>query len=161
MSDERDRPMVEIRPQTVCCPAHGEHLRANWPTGFAVVSLELFTAAIATDELARAVDPSWDDSTTRPHMNEDALNQVLATRPLCYWVPREAIRRAFMESELGRLGKCKICKRRGLGGAYSLSWPEGIEQSWVCFSCMLDAGERLHRAHPDGKVWPDSDGGEQ
>lgn len=149
-----DKPHIEIRPQTVCCPAHGEHLRANWPEGFAVVSLTLLRAALENDELVRTTDPEWDGEDGHGRMDENRINEVLADRPLCYWVDRATIRRAFMESGVGRLGKCRACRRRDLGGAYSISTPTGIDESWLCFSCMLDAGDRLHGAHPNGRVWP-------
>lgn len=149
-----ERPFIEMRPQTICCPAHGEHLRDQWPKGYATVGLTLFTAALENEKLIHEVDPSWDGQDGHGHLDEDALNRIFALRPMCYWVDRATIRRALMNSEIGQLVKCEVCKRTGLGGPYQASYPQGIVTLTLCFECGLDAGERLHEAYPNGKVWP-------
>lgn len=154
MSDDKlpDKTVI-VKPQTVMCPAHGEHLRHQFPTGFAVVSMTMFREMMQDEDLIREVDPSWTSEAEHAHLDEDRLNEVLARKPMCYWVDDAGIRKAFMESGILKLGKCKLCRKRDLGGPYSFDMPTGITETWVCLSCMLGVGERLHRAHPNGGVW--------
>jgi hypothetical protein len=143
---------ILIKPQTVCCPAHGEHLRAAWPAGFATVSMTLFQAALEADELKRLIDPGWDGE-GKVNMDEARLNAVLAERPLCYFVGRETILKALRASGIGKYGRCDVCGVPRLGGPYSVTQPTGREEWTLCFECALDGGERLHAEHPDGGVW--------
>lgn len=143
---------ILIKPQTVCCPAHGEHLRAKFPTGFAGLVMTLLPAALASDELVRAIDPEGVEG-ERAKMDEAKLNEVLAKRPLCYFVDRETLYKALVASGVGEHVRCDVCGIPRLGGPYSVTQPTGREEWTLCFECALDGGERLHAEHPDGGVW--------
>lgn len=147
---------ILVKPETVCCPAHGEHLRAHFPAGFVIVAMTLIQDTLTSDDFIRAVDPTWDGQDGTAQMDIGRVNEILATKPMCYWVPRDAIRKALMDSEIGQIGRCDTCHRSGLGGPYDVSLPVGTQTLWLCFECALDAGEKLHRAHPDGQVWPEA-----
>lgn len=152
MSDV-DRAPIEVSPQTVACPGHGEHLRAQWPKGFVIVAMKLFEATLASEDFMRAVDPGWDGS--RPaDFQVEAANMVLSRWPFCYWVDRPTIRGALMESGIGTIGVCVLCGRKGIGGPYSMHHAGRVQEApHVCFECGLDIGERIHREKPDGGVW--------
>lgn len=143
-------PAIDVRPSTVACPAHGEHLRANWPSGFAVFSMTIVQALFETSD-AFLRELGW-----RPgHLGDlGKVNTVLARRPACYFVGRELLRQALMDSGIGRLGLCLLCGRSGMGGPYTVNnMGHHQELDHVCFECALDAGDRLHAAHPNGGVW--------
>lgn len=158
MSDERpdgvpEGPYVEITPQRVFCPGHGEHFRAEFPKGFPITAIKMFQAATA-GEGPSSLWAIVKQVTGEEKPGVDGINVVTETRPLCYFVDRDTLGRLLRDSEIGRLGRCAVCSRSGLGGPYQVSVPQGIQQTWLCFECALDSGERIHRAHPDGHVWP-------
>lgn len=148
-----DTPQIELSPVTVCCPAHGEHLRAQWPSGFLIVSVTLAKAALVSEPLAEAVGALPGGCVDgKPHV--ERINEVLARRPLCYFVTRDVIRGAFMEAGIMRVGLCLLCGRSGLGGPYSVNSIAGVQDiKHACLECALDTGERMHRAKPNGGVW--------
>lgn len=142
-------PPIEVAPTTVACPGHGEHLRANWPSGFAVFSLTILHALLANEDFMR--ECGWREGRSA---DVAKINGVLAKRPACYFVGRAEIRKALMECGIGRIGLCLVCGRSGLGGRYSvLELGAKVEREHVCFECALDTGERIHAAHPAGGVW--------
>ena len=147
-------PPIEVSPETVTCPGHGEHLRAEWPKGFAKFAMTLVQAALGSDAFIRAVDPGWTGERGTANFDAAKANAVLARRPCCYFVDRATVRRALHESGLGRIGLCRVCGRTGLGGPYSVDViGRRVEHPHVCFECALDTGERIHLAHPDGGAW--------
>lgn len=153
-----DREAITINLQRVCCPVHGELLRADWPSGFAVVSLTIFRAAIERDPRAAPGATLLEACGWKPGMSAsartDLIDALTATRPLCYFVERTTIRDAFMEAGILRVRRCLGCGRVGLGGRVTLAYPTGRRETWRCLECMLDGGELMHRTYPDGRVWP-------
>lgn len=146
MSDE---PQILIKPSAVACPGHGEHLRAQWPSGFLMYSMTIINQMFKNEELIRECGGNADNKA-----DVNKINEVLAVRPACYFVDRDTIRQALMESAIGAIGICQICSRSSIGGPYTLN-DMGIhkELPHVCFECALDTGERIHQAHPKGGVW--------
>lgn len=147
-------PAIQIKPSTVACPAHGEHLRANWPSGFAMFSMTILKAAFTdgANDFAFLRAAGWRDDGPTPSV--DAMNAVLARRPLCYFVPREIVQKALLEMGTLSIGLCQNCGRSNIGGPYTID-NMGREHVFehFCVNCALDAGDRLHRAHPKGGVW--------
>lgn len=148
-----DNPIL-IEPKRLMCPAHGEHLRANWPKGYAMVGLELSKAALASPDLIRELDPSWDGQDGPANFDVEKLNAITERRPLCYFVDDDTIRRVLRAGEILKVERCDLCGIPGDAGAYSVLMPEGkVETRIVCLECAIKAGHRLHAAHPDGGVW--------
>lgn len=155
MSSLPDGPMIELNPKRICCPAHGEHLRAQWPKGAAIVMVMLARAALGSDELADACRRPGDEADAK--MPVERINEVLETRPLCYFVDRATIRQALLDAEILRIIRCQSCGRTGMGGPYTISLPTGSREVAICVECALSNGEQTHRLHPDGNVWPQED----
>lgn len=152
---EHNGPPVDIRPQTVACPAHGEHLRANWPSGFAAFSMTIIHAALAegANDFALVRAAGWEREGD-PFPPTEAINAVLAKRPLCYFVPREVIQTALLEMGTLRIGLCHGCGQSNIGGIYTINvMGRTTEMPHYCVTCALNAGEALHRARPNGGVW--------
>lgn len=143
-------PSLLIKPETVACPAHGEHLRANWPRGFAAFSMTIVQAAMegrALHAAAGAVSGS---------ASVDEMNRVLSRRPLCYFVDRQTIQTALLAMGTLGGGLCQLCGRSNIGGAYTVDMVGSItELPHVCVNCALDLGDKMHRTHPRGGVWHD------
>lgn len=143
---------VLMTPQTVTCPAHGEHFRARWPKGWTVFALMVFEAAVQSDALAdavREVDGLAADADVPP----EGINRVTVKRPLCYFASREQIRDAMMECGIASIAQCRMCKLVGPGGPYSVAMPRHLTLPHVCFECALTGGEKVHARHPEGGVW--------
>lgn len=160
MSDESDVSQlpVELSPERVCCPGHGEHFRANWPTGFLMFGVKAFQKATENPKL-------WEACRELAHLSAieqippTTINLVTERRPLCYFLSRADII-AFLR-EAGtlegatwlRIARCDLCGIPRFAGSYSVSYVGRIETKMVCLECACDAGERIHRAHPTGNVW--------
>lgn len=148
-----DTPQIAIRPETVACPAHGEHLRANWPSGFAAFSMTIVSAALTdgANDHALLKACGWKEGQSA---DVGAINRILAKRPLCYFVPRAVIQKALLEMGTLLIGLCRLCGKSNIGGPYMVDQiGRHVELEHVCVTCALDAGDRLHRAHPNGGVW--------
>jgi hypothetical protein len=145
---------VLIDSKRLLCPAHGEHLREQWPKGIAVLGMQLVQAALAGDPLVRAIDPSW-DGTGHAKFDTAAMNAITARRPLCYFVDRETLRAALLATGVLTYGRCDICGVPRESGPYQMRMPpdDHVVTRTVCVECALNGGERLHAAHPDGGVW--------
>lgn len=148
MSDEPE-PLVLV-PERVACVTHREHLRRRWPEGFPAFLKALLDSALANPDLIREVDPSWDGSDGTAEMNTDRLNEILASRPLCYFASREAIARGLRESGAIATGVCEVCSQVKPSGRYSTMEDDAVVERRVCVDCVLDAGEELHATYPDG-----------
>lgn len=145
-------PPVEISPRRVACPGHGEHLRAQWPAGFAVFSLTIFKAAVEGEALQRA-GREVAFLPAGASIPPPTINLVTERRPLCYFVERAVIADALREMGTLSIGLCDVCGRSGFSGPYSIDMMGRVVDSRVCVDCACDAGERIHRAHPTGGVW--------
>jgi len=143
-------PTVEISPERVACPAHGEHLRANFPAGFAVFAMTLFQAAVESTELQEACRVIAGRGGSPDPAD---INLVTARRPLCYFVSREVIANALRSMGTLRIERCDLCGVPSFAGPYSVNNIGKIETVTACVDCACNAGERLHRAHPNGGVW--------
>jgi hypothetical protein len=144
---------IEITPKTVFCPGHGELLRKHWPSGFLRVAMYILQSEngiFVSDDFVKACGGDTDFTA-----DVSKINAVLAVRPMCYFLSRDTIRQAYMESaDIFTVGVCVICKRSGIGGPYQITQPTGIEElDHVCLECALDVGERIHRAKPKGNPW--------
>jgi hypothetical protein len=142
-------PLVEISPQRVACPAHGEHLRAPWPAGFAVFSMLLFRAAVESSKLQDACRALGHGGS--PDVAD--INFITARRPLCYFVEREVIANALREMGTLRIERCDLCGTPSFAGPYTIDNMGRFETVTACVDCACNAGERLHQAHPNGGVW--------
>ena len=82
------------------------------------------------------------------------INDVLARRPLCYFVDRETIQKALLDMGTLKIGLCLRCVRSNIGGPYTVDMiGQTQELEHVCVNCALDLGEETHRKHPNGGVW--------
>lgn len=149
---------VEITPQRVCCPAHGEHFRANWPTGFLVFGVKAFQKATENPKMWETCRQVGGLSSIE-QIPPETINLVTKTKPLCYFLERADI--LVMLAEAGTLKKgvwlqhqrCDICGIPRLAGAYSINNDGKIQTNTVCIECACDAGDRMHEAFPNGNVW--------
>lgn len=162
-----DRPLtpdgstpIDVRPSTVACPCHGEHLRADWPRGFMVFSVTIIKAALESEALHEAASAIDQRNTGEPRIL--AINSVLAKRPACYFVERAVVQDALMECGILRIGLCETCGQSNLSGPYNVIGPASPgniltlgKQITVnlCLTCALNAGDRMHAAFPNGGVW--------
>lgn len=149
---------VEMTPQRVCCPAHGEHFRANWPSGFLVFGLRAFQKATENPKL-------WEACRKAAHLNAveeippATINLVTERQPLCYFLERNTIIGLLREAgtlEEGTwlsIARCDLCGLSRFAGPYSINNAGRRQTITACLECACDAGERIHQAHPNGKVW--------
>lgn len=148
-----------MSPQRVCCPGHGEHFRANWPTGFLVFSVKAFQKATENPKL-------WEACRAAAHLSAidqippTTINLVTERKPLCYFLERGDILALLREAgtlDGGawlRIARCDLCGIPRFAGPYSIDNVGKFETLMVCLECACDAGERIHQAHPEGTVWP-------
>lgn len=146
---------VEITPQRMVCSGHGEHFRANWPIGFMVFSVKAFQKATENPKL-------WDACRAAAHLsaietiNPTVINLVTEHKPLCYFLERADLIALLREAgtlEGGtwlRIARCDVCGVPRFAGDYTVSYPDGNRVETVCLECACDAGERIHRAYPNG-----------
>jgi hypothetical protein len=155
MMGELPEHFIDLQVHRVTCNAHGEHFRDKFPKGWPIFMLYIARPVLNnqrfTDEWTKLLPVPFEQATQEMHY--DAINELLDIKPLCYWVTREQIRKAYYESRIGRIIKCVVCKRSGLGGPYSITTPEGVKKAKLCFECALDTGERLHKAYPERPPW--------
>jgi hypothetical protein len=147
--DPNDPNIIIIKPTTLVCASHGEHLRDQWPSGFMTVGISLFQAAVASPRLTREARRV----AKRPigKLQHRVLNQVFAKKPMCYFCTREEIRQAFIDADLLTKQRCDVCGHIDLAGPYTMQMPGGeLKTEIVCIECMLDGGEREHAAYPKG-----------
>lgn len=152
---------VELSPQRVCCPGHGEHFRANWPVGFLTFSVHAFQKAADNPKL-------WEACRKAAHLTAieqippTTINLVTERMPLCYFLKRVDIIELLREAgtlEDGtwlKITRCDLCGISRFAGSYSIDNVGRIQTVTACLECACDAGERMHRAHPTGNVWPTS-----
>lgn len=150
---------VELSPQRVCCPGHGEHFRANFPVGFLTFGVHAFQKATENPKL-------WEACRKAAHLTAvekippTTINLVTARQPLCYFLKRTDI--IQMLRQAGTLegatwlsiARCDLCGISRFAGSYSIDNAGRIQTVTACLECACDAGERIHRAHPNGNVWP-------
>lgn len=160
MSDEPDvrQIPVELTPQRICCPGHGEHFRANWPTGFLTFGVRAFQKATENPKL-------WEACRKAAHLSAieqippTTINLVTERKPLCYFLEREDIVSLLRDAGTLegaawlRIARCDLCGVSRFAGPYSINNVGHIETLTACLECACDAGERIHRAHPTGGVW--------
>lgn len=145
---------VEISPQRVACPGHGEHLREQWPRGFAVFAITMFQVATESPRLWAACREAAGLPRDANDLGPQLINLVTEKRPLCYFVPRAKIASILRDTELFAIGVCQVCERSGFVAPYSMRMPRGVERlERLCVECACNTGERIHRAHPKGGVW--------
>lgn len=146
--------MIEVTPQRLFCPAHGELLRPSWPAGMASVGMPIVYAALQSKALAdaaRAVGVVPEGQL----LDHELINTVTAKRPFCYFAERSVIEQAFRGFDGLVKTRCDNCGIPRVGGLYKVEMPDGEHKDLdhLCIECMLDAGDRFHAAHPDGEVW--------
>ena len=144
---------VLIDPKRILCPGHGEHLRAEWPKGYAIVGMGLFQAAVANPTLIRELDPEWDGEDGHAQFDPEQLNALTERKPLCYFVDDDTLRRLFREAGIFETRRCDLCGVPGDAGPYSMRLHgDRVETKIVCLECALKTGARMHAAFPEG-VW--------
>jgi hypothetical protein len=163
MPDEPDVSQipVELTPQRVYCPGHGEHFRANWPTGFLTFGIHAFQKATENPKLWDACRKAADLSAIE-QIPPTVINLVTEHTPLCYFLKRSDI--ITMLRDAGtlegaawlRIARCDLCGIPRFAGPYSIDNVGRIQTLTVCLECACDAGERIHRVHPTGGVWPNT-----
>lgn len=146
-----DEAQILVTPLTITCACHGEHLRAQWPKGFAAVGLSLTQAALESESLHKTVRGLMSRRERKGKLDVRLINKVTATRPLCYFVDRDVIRQAFIDADILVKQRCDICGVVRLAGPYDMTHPiRGRVTDIVCIECALDAGEREHKFFPKG-----------
>lgn len=159
MTIKDDKPIIEVSPKRLMCPGHGEHLAEHWPRGFAMAGMTILQAVLDDERLHEAIR-TMGGKNKDGKLDVNYINLITEKRPFCYFVDREVIRQALAGSGIGTIAICYICGRSGMGGPYRVA--AGMGSGWqklphACFECALDAGERMHRAHPSGGVWGTND----
>lgn len=128
-------PQINIKPETVACPVHGECFRLNWPAGYLGYSLRAFTLATTNREL-------WDAA----QGDADRLDAAIAEfGPLCRLLTPEQRREAYAQGDKISEGWAShwICARHGSRGRGTWGlWspPHGGEpvRHFLCFDCLAD-----------------------
>lgn len=147
---------IQIKPSTVSCPAHGEHLRENWPSGFAAFSITIVQGVLETPNTNGLFRELGVEGQTQPKLDTRKLNEITERKPFCYFAGRELIQKALLEMGTLKIGFCENCGRSNIGGPYTVNiMGRDSRYEHFCVTCALDAGENLHRAHPNGGVWRD------
>jgi hypothetical protein len=142
-----EQPIVKIEPRRVLCPAHGEHLRANWPKGWAMTGLTLFRKAVASPELLQAC--GWREGGASVPV--ERINDLTDTKPLCYFVDEDEIRKVLATHVVDRVMRCDVCGIPGHAGPYTVRDEDGsVNTLDVCVECALLAGRKLHKSQPEG-----------
>lgn len=163
MTDEEAQQLpIEITPQRVCCPGHGEHFRANWPTGFMVFSVKAFRKITENPELWEACRKAAGLAAIH-QIPPVTINLVTEHMPFCYFLERADILELLREA--GTLEgaawlkhqRCDSCGIPRLAGPYSIVLDDRVETKTVCLECACDNGERMHAAYPEGNVWSKED----
>lgn len=160
MPDEPDVSQipVELTPQRLCCPGHGEHFRANGPTGFLTFGVRAFQKATENPKL-------WEACRKAAHLSAielippTTINLVTERQPLCYFLERSDII-AFLR-EAGtlkgdtwlRIARCDLCGIPRFSAPYSINNVGEIQTLMVCLECACNIGENIHREHPKGHIW--------
>jgi hypothetical protein len=142
--------IILVDSRRLFCASHGEHLRAQWPKGAAIVMPRLVRAVLESDALIRAVDPAWNGTDGTAEFSPEKVNEITSRRPFCYFVDRNTIRQVLIAAGVLKKVRCEVCKKRRLGGPYQITYLSGYKTHTVCLECALDAGEREHEARPDG-----------
>lgn len=136
MSEQKFKPQIVLPVEAVCCRAHGEPFRTDWPKGYLGFCLELATTAIETsDELKRA---------TGGDVNK--LNAVIAEfGPLCRLVDRKQRMAAYergaeISKGWAQHGICQACSKfkKGRRGKFRARGGILLERL-VCFECYAKA----------------------
>lgn len=153
-----EKPIIEVSPKRLMCPAHGEHFAENWPKGFLHTGITLLQAAVADKRLEDAIRAMGGAREIDDKLNVEYINLITDRRPFCYFVDREVIREALAGSGIGTIGLCRICGMSGMGGPYRIADVMGGGFQKIphfCFECALNTGENMHRAYPTGGAWHD------
>jgi hypothetical protein len=138
---------IMVTPERVCCAAHLEPLRWKWPDGFATFSLAMLQPALASDGLQRAVRAL----VRRPggKLPVEMVNQVFEKRPMCFYLTRDELRDALVESGVTRKQRCDVCGHIERGAPCRVKMAPGsaaeFAEQTLCVNCWLDAGELAHR----------------
>lgn len=149
---------VELSPQRVCCPGHGEHFRANWPVGFLVFGVHAFQKATENPKLWEACRKAAKLSAVE-QIPPVTINLVTERKPLCYFLKRidiiELLREAgtLEDGTWLSIARCDLCGVSRFAGPYTINNAGRIQTVTACLECACDAGERIHRAYPNGSVW--------
>jgi hypothetical protein len=137
---------VRIEPKRLLCPSHGEHLRAQWPKGYAIVGVRLFQKACENPELWAACGYVEGGEPPDPKL----INSVTDLKPLCYFLSEDDLRAILREADIYRVRKCALCGLTGDVAPYSYNARGVIKTRPVCIECAMRAGRREHAAYPDG-----------
>lgn len=158
MSDDTKKPegippdAIDMSVRRVTCALHGEPYRAQWPLGYPLTMVMLFSHVLGKDSTEASVNAVWRDARTALGLAEDAeipnkagIEVALDRKPLCCRVTRAIMRRTYEESGVGVRARCTACrKKRVLGTAYQTM--QGLIEH-LCFDCVLDQVERHAKMH--------------
>lgn len=144
-----DEPFVEVSAVRLVCASHGEHLRAQWPKGAAIMFTVIPKAALEGEALAKAVRGRG-PRRRRGELDVARVNKVTEKMPFCYFVDRSTLRNAFLDANILSEVTCALCGHTREGGPYTIAYPGGPQTKMVCLECALDSGEREHKARPHG-----------
>jgi hypothetical protein len=127
--DELENPTdpIDLSPEHVICPRHGEPFRARWPKGYPLMAVSSFQALI-------------DDPGFQELAGGDAgrINVLLGERPICERLSSPTLMALYIGSGVGRERGCELCGQIGLGTPYEMGRPGGTEKHrHVCFSCVV------------------------
>ena len=119
-----DAPEVNMTHERMFCARHGEPFRAQYPKGFATGILPAFQRYVETRYDGDIADMD-------AHLDE---------KPLCCRLSTPDLLQMYVDADIGRKKRCKICGRREvLGTAYQVMQPDRTiaKIPHVCFSCVL------------------------
>lgn len=113
---------VELTPERVACPRHGQVFAEGWPRGYLPFGLALFTAFVENE--ANATDLS--------------LDEVFSKRPLCERVSTSELIAAYLESGVFTESLCNGCGELGMGVPYAIHTPRGPRHfDHLCITCIV------------------------
>jgi len=131
--DKNDTIAISI--ERIACPRHGEPFRANWPKGWAMFSLPLVQEILESEEVHEEIAKLEGHEGDPDHkLNPRTVEQVLDIRPACCRVSPERLLKAYHESNVGTIKRCKVCGKKRSGTSYKTSL---AELSHVCFECVI------------------------
>ncbi len=134
MTSELPQDTIDLTFERVHCSRHGEPLRSQWPTGYAVMMIKLFEA-VFRDQATLADNKRDEDDRTDPEKMHDLLDDT----PMCCRVSDAKLLEIYTDAGFGVVAKCKVCRRKRIGSSYTTSIKTFTH---LCFECVT------HRMKP-------------
>lgn len=118
---------VELTHQRVMCELHGEPFRARWPKGYPIFAITLMKIIIdqprATGEEPRS---------------PNTIGAELDAQPACCRVTPAELERAYEQSGVGVLRRCRCCRLKRLGTPFKTAIAgRVVDHRHICFRCVI------------------------